>query len=186
MQEKSFKRDFKLHKIESSERLDSLMSRAKEHNDLMMLKTLNKPDFLASAVYHSRCIRRFLLHSTPLKVEFKVTEQSAHEVAFDCLISRISDDLFVHKKAFLMSHSLEIYKSLLPKDVSENYQSTRLQCKLASYYGSSITIQPQRGQGMPSIVFSSSLTICWCNRCCCNVKIYFEGNGVWTRHVCSL
>jgi hypothetical protein len=47
-----------------------------------------------------------------------------------------------HKKAFLMSHILEIYKLLLPKDVSENYQSTRLQCKLASYYGSSITIQP--------------------------------------------
>jgi hypothetical protein len=42
---KSFKRDIKLHKIESSECLDSLMSRAKEHNDLMMLKTLNKPDF---------------------------------------------------------------------------------------------------------------------------------------------
>ena len=130
--EKSFKRDYKLHKIESSEHLhvDSLMSRAKEHNDLMMLKTLNKPDFLASAVYHSGCIRRFLLHLMPLKVEFKVTEQSAHEVAFDCLISRISDDLFVHKKAFLMSHILEIYKSLLPKDVSENYQSTRLQCNL--------------------------------------------------------
>ena len=51
--EKSFKRDYKLHKIESSEHLDSLMSCAKEHNDLMMLKTLNKPDFLASAVYHS-------------------------------------------------------------------------------------------------------------------------------------
>jgi hypothetical protein len=48
--ENSFKRDFKLHKIESSERLDSLMSRAKEHNDLMMLKTLNKPDFLLSCV----------------------------------------------------------------------------------------------------------------------------------------
>jgi hypothetical protein len=29
------------------------MSRAKEHNDLMMLKTFNKPDFLASAVYLS-------------------------------------------------------------------------------------------------------------------------------------
>ena len=60
-----------------------------------------------------------------------------------------------------MSHSLEVYKSLLPKDASENYQSTRLQCKLASYYGSSISIQPQRGQGtsMSSIVFSSSLTI---------------------------
>ena len=100
-----------------------------------------------------------LLHSTPLKVEFKVTEQSANEVAFDCLISRISDNLFVHKKTFLMSHILEIYKSLLSKDVSENYQSTRLQCKLVSYYGSSITIHPQRGQGMSSIVFSSSLTI---------------------------
>jgi hypothetical protein len=68
---KSFKRDFKLHKIESSQRLASLMSRAKEHNDLMMFKTLNKSDFLASAVYHSGCIRNFLLHSTPLKVEFK-------------------------------------------------------------------------------------------------------------------
>ena len=155
----NFKRDFKLHKIESSERLDSLMSRAKEHNDLMMLKTLNRPDFLASAVYHSGCIRRYLLHSTPLKVEFKETVQSAHEVAFDCLISRISDDLFVHNKAFLISHSFEIYKTLSPKDVSENYQSTRLQCKLTSYYGSSITIQPQRGQGMSSIVFSSSLII---------------------------
>ena len=42
------------------------------------------------------------MHSTPLKVEFKETEQSAHEVAFDCLISRISDDLLVHKKAFLV------------------------------------------------------------------------------------
>jgi hypothetical protein len=42
--------------IESSERLDSLMTRAKEHNDLMMLKTLNKTDFLVSAVYHSGCI----------------------------------------------------------------------------------------------------------------------------------
>ena len=32
---------------------------------------------------------------------------------------------FVHKKAFLMSHSREIYKSLLPKDASENYQLLR-------------------------------------------------------------
>ena len=102
----------------------------------MMLKTLNEPDFLASVVYHSGCIRRFVLHSMTLKVEFKETEQSAHEVAFDCLISRISHDLFVHKKAFLMSHILEIYKSLLPKDVSENYQSTRLQCKLNNYSAS--------------------------------------------------
>ena len=129
MQE-GFKRDFKLHKIESSERLDSLMSRATKHNDLMMLKTLNKPDFLASAVYHSGCIRRFLLHSTSLKVEFKVTEQSAHEVAFDCLISRISDDLLVHKKAFLMSHSLE-YTSLF-------YQKMFL--KTTSRLGSNVSL----------------------------------------------
>jgi hypothetical protein len=45
-----------VNKIESSERLDSLMSRAKGHNDLMMLKTLNKPDFLASAA-------KILMHS---------------------------------------------------------------------------------------------------------------------------
>jgi RNA binding exosome subunit len=93
-------------------------------------------------------------------------EQAAHEVAFDCLISRISDDLFVHKKAFLMSHILEIYKSLLPKDVSENYQSTRLQCKLASYYGSSITIQPQKATSSAdcSVFLNSTLSGVECNK----------------------
>jgi hypothetical protein len=109
------------------------MSRAKEHNDLMMLKTLNKPDFLASAVYHSGCIRRFLLHSTPLKVEFKVTEQSAHEVAFHCLISRISDDLFVHKKAFLMSHRVIVLKY-----TSHFYQKMFL--KTTSRLGSNVSL----------------------------------------------
>jgi hypothetical protein len=59
----------------------------------MMLKTLNKPDILASAVYHSGCIRRLLLHSTPLKEE---TEQSAHEVAFDYFKN------MRHKKSFLV------------------------------------------------------------------------------------
>ena len=117
---KSFKRDFKLHKTESSERLDSLMSRAKEHNDLMMLKTLNKPDFLASAVYHSGCIRRLLLHSMPLKEE---TEQSAHEVAFDCLISRISDDLFLYtRKLFLylivLKYTSHFYQKMFLKTTS--------------------------------------------------------------------
>jgi hypothetical protein len=70
----------------------TLLHLGTEHNDLMMLKTLNKPDLLASAVYHSGCIRRFLLHSTPLKVEFNETEQSAHDVAFDCLISTIGSE----------------------------------------------------------------------------------------------
>jgi hypothetical protein len=130
---KGFKRDFKLHKIESSERLDSLMSRAKEHNDLMMLKTLNKPYFLASTVYHSGYIRRVLLHSTPLKVEFKETEQSAHEVAFHCLISRISDDLFVHKKAFLMSHRVIVLKY-----TSHFYQKMFL--KTTSRLGSNVSL----------------------------------------------
>jgi hypothetical protein len=68
----------------------------------------------------------------PLKEE---TEQSAHEVAFDCLISRISDDLFVHKKTFLMSHILEIYKSLLPKDASENLNAlTFMLCNIKTFY----------------------------------------------------
>ena len=71
------------------------------------------------------CIRRHLK---------KKLSSQLMRLPLNCLISRISDDLFVHKKTFLMSHILEIYKSLLPKDVSENYQSTRLQCKLASYY----------------------------------------------------
>jgi hypothetical protein len=52
------------------------------------------------------------------------------QIDFDFAAAAIAS-VFVHKKTFLVFHILEIYKSLLPKDVSENYQSTRLQCKLA-------------------------------------------------------
>ena len=104
-------------------------------------------NFLKNACYHSGCMAKYLL----VKSSVHDTEDSVHEVAFKSLISVINDELFEHKKALFMSHILNTYKSFLPKDVSDSYPSAKLQTKLVNFYGSSITIQPQRGQGMSSI-----------------------------------
>jgi hypothetical protein len=99
---------FKLHKIESSERLDSLMSRAKEHNDLMMLKTLNTPDFLANAVYHSGCIRRYLLHSTRKWLVYFKTMR--HKKSFIVYKKVITDSRNKAVKCNLMSWPLSFFE----------------------------------------------------------------------------
>jgi hypothetical protein len=43
--------------------------------------------------------------------------------------------------------------------VPDTYPSAKLQSKLVVHFGDRITIQPQRGQGMSKIMFSSCLTI---------------------------
>jgi hypothetical protein len=43
--------------------------------------------------------------------------------------------------------------------VRDTYPSATLQAKLLGHFGDKITIQPQRGQGMSNIMFSSCLTI---------------------------
>jgi hypothetical protein len=43
--------------------------------------------------------------------------------------------------------------------VPDTYPSAKLQAKLLGHFGDRITIQPQRGQGMSNIMFSSCLTI---------------------------
>ena len=54
---------------------------------------------------------------------------------------------------------LDKYRSFLSNDVPDTYPSAKLQAKLLGHFGDRITIQPQRGQGMSNIMFSSCLTI---------------------------
>ena len=82
-------------------------------------------------------------------------ETGENDIAFSSLVSSIHDDLFLHKKAFLISHLLDKYRSFLPNDVPDTYPSA----KLLGYFGDRITIQSQRGQGMSNIMFSSCLPI---------------------------
>jgi hypothetical protein len=90
---------------------------------------------------------------------FTEVETGENDIAFSSLVSSIHDDLFLHKKTFLISHLLDKYRSFLPNDVPDIYPSAKLQAKLLGHFGDIITIQPQRGQGMSNIMFSSCLSI---------------------------
>ena len=90
---------------------------------------------------------------------FTEVETGENDIAFSSLVSSIHDDLFLHKKTFLISHLLDKYRSFLPNDVPDIYPSAKLQAKLLGHFGDIITIHTQRGQGMSNIMFSSCLSI---------------------------
>ena len=90
---------------------------------------------------------------------FTEVETGENDIAFSSLVSSIHDDLFLHKKAFLISHLLDKYRSFLSNDVPVIYPSAKLQAKLLGHLGDRITIQSQRGQSMSNIMFSSCLSI---------------------------
>jgi hypothetical protein len=60
------------------------------------------------------CVTNYLLKLKPEKTS-KNNDESVHDIAFSSLVSSIHDDLFLHKKAFLISHLLDKYRSFLPK-----------------------------------------------------------------------
>ena len=122
------------------------------------MKIIESDGFIERAVYHNGCVANYLL-KLKLEKTSKYNDESVHDIAFSSLVSSIHDDLFLHKKAFLISHLLDKCRSFLPNDVPDTYHSAKLYAKLLGHFGDRITIQPQRGQGMSNIMFSSCLTI---------------------------
>jgi hypothetical protein len=142
--------------MESRDRIKKIAKCAEESNDLSMMKIIESDGFIERAVYHNGCATNYLLKLKPEKTS-KNNDESG--IAFSSLVSSIHDDLFLHKKAFLISHLLDKYRSFLPNDVPDTYPSAKLQAKLLGHFGDRITIQPQRGQGMSNIMFSLCLAI---------------------------
>ncbi|CAG2200099.1 unnamed protein product [Mytilus edulis] len=156
---KTFKKDRKLRKVESNDRKDNLRRSAFEKNDLRMLQMMDDKAFFDNAVYHKGCITKYLLSkakSESLNIASSILD---HDTAFRSLISDVHEDLFVGKKAFPMSQILEIYISHLPDHLPKTYPVTKLQDKLERYYDKAIIVQPQRGQGKSNFVFSSNVSI---------------------------
>ena len=144
--------------MESRDRVKKIAKCAEESNDLSMMKIIESDGFIERAAYHNGCATNYLLKLKPEKTS-KNNDESVHGIAFSSLVSSIHDDLFLHKKAFLISHLLDKYRSFLPNDVPDTYPSAKLHAKLLGHFGDRITIQPQRGQGMSNIMFSSCLAI---------------------------
>ena len=58
-----------------------------------------------------------------------------------------------------MSQLLKKYLSYLPDHIPKTYPVTILQDKIEHYYGNSIIVQSQRGQGKSNLVFSSNVSV---------------------------
>ena len=155
---KSYKKDKKLHKIESEDRMKNILETARCKSDSAMEYLVSHEYFCDSARYHSACFTKYLLktHTDNVKEE---TESSVHDLAFQKLISEIDTELMLNKKAFSMTNLLEIFRNFLPVDISSSYTANKLQIKLQKHYGQLIVIQPQQGQGKSNFIFSSSISV---------------------------
>ena len=156
---KTYKKDRKLHQLESEERSQKILNAAETKDDKHMLFLLSHPDFKLQALYHSACIAKYLLNTTQQKSDTSDQENIVYDVAFNKLISSIDTDLMVKKKAFLMTSLLKLYRSFLPLDLQFCYTTWKLQLRISKHYGKSVVIQSQQGQGQSNIVFSSSISI---------------------------
>jgi hypothetical protein len=85
-----------------------------------------------------------------------VEKESEHASAFQQFIDSLRDDLFVNKKAFSMSFLLDKFCSFLPPNIDT---TSKLQQKLLNYFGNTIIVEKQRGQGKSNTVFSSSIPV---------------------------
>jgi hypothetical protein len=59
----TFKKDRKLHKNKTAERLQNVKDAAEGHNDYKMSGLLSNATFIDKAVYHSGCITQAQFHS---------------------------------------------------------------------------------------------------------------------------
>jgi hypothetical protein len=153
-QNKTFKKDLKVHKIAPGERVNKLMECALSQNDDRLVRVLNCDDFVLKGVYHNGCMTKYLLKSSPKNEQKQDSELSSNEIAFQNLIHEINDDLVVHKKVFRMTQLLEKYKAYLPAN-TDTYSSAKIQDRLVKHYAGSIVI---RGQGMSNLVVSDKLS----------------------------
>ena len=98
------------------------MSRAKEHNDLMMLKTLNKPDFLASAVYHSGALEDFYCIRRHLKLNSKKLSSQLMRLPLTALFLESVMTFLYTRKLFLclivLKYTSDFYQKMFLKTTS--------------------------------------------------------------------
>ena len=153
---KTYKKDGKLHKVESEERMKNILEAARHNLDPEIEFKVLHEHFYDNALYHSASMTNYLLKTPKEKVNL---ETSDHKTAFLRFVSEINSDLMVERKAFLMSTLLERFRTFLPKERADKYTMYKLQNRLLNHYSDSIVIQPQQGQGKSNIMFSSSISI---------------------------
>ena len=153
---KSHKKDHRLSQILTKDREFKLKEAAECKSDEDMLLRILHEDLIArDAVYHSACFSTYVRKSGTNTVDI----ESYHSTAFTKLITDIDYELHCNNKGFSLSTLLEMYRSYLPDNLTETYTTQKLQARLLKYYGESIVVQKQYGQGMSSIIMSSNISM---------------------------
>jgi hypothetical protein len=80
VKKKTFKKDRKLHKRESCDRVKKIARCAEESKDLSMMKIIESDGFIERAVYHNGCVTIYLLKLKPAKAN-KNNDESVHDIA---------------------------------------------------------------------------------------------------------
>ena len=81
-QNKTFKKDFKVHKIPSGECVNQLMECALSQNDDRLVRVLHFDDFVLKGVYHNGCMTKYMLKSSPKNEQIQDSDLSSNEIAF--------------------------------------------------------------------------------------------------------
>ena len=97
---KTCKRDKKLHKITSDERIKRLLNMATLTDDGEMVYRITNDGFAENAVYHATCMTNYLLVLKRFKDDSEDYLTFEHDNLFQSFISTIKDDLLTHKKIF--------------------------------------------------------------------------------------
>ncbi len=91
----------------------------------------------------------------------RIKEDDAVTIAFNLLLEDIHEKTFVKRQALWMSNVMKLFKSLLPKEISDNVRNDRLNNRLLAHYGDSLTILSfgTRGPGSRDILLSGTVTL---------------------------
>jgi hypothetical protein len=154
---KTYKKDGKLHKVESEERMKNILEAARHNLDHEIEFKVLHEHFYDNALYHSVCMTNYLLKTPKEKVNL---ETSDHETAFFRFVSEINSDLMVERKAFLISRLYD------PKGKSKRCDSdlNRFRVKLATCKDSSlIRLPPCEATFKQHVLRTSLQTKIWMN-----------------------
>ncbi|CAC5396439.1 unnamed protein product [Mytilus coruscus] len=117
---KSYKKDKKLIKIESDDRVGRILSTANHFSDFHLISKISQVDFKEKAFYHNQCTTKYLVGIKEVDEEPCSENISDYQIAFSKLVSEIRKDLIMIKKAFLLTSLLEIFFSYFPENVCVN------------------------------------------------------------------
>ncbi|CAC5398851.1 unnamed protein product [Mytilus coruscus] len=115
------KKDKKLIKIESDDRVGRILTAAHHYSDFHLNNKISQVNLKEKAFYHNQCLTKYLVGKKEVDEEPCSENISDYQTAFSKLVLEIRKNLMENKKAFLLSSLLEIFFSYFPENVAKSF-----------------------------------------------------------------